>query len=231
MILKPISDFFSVFIDFLFPPYCIFCQATLERAQEFACDHCWASIPTIAPDLDYVDEIKKNQKGLTYLSHVNAAWAYTDDVQIIIHQLKYNYHKSLAKKIAAAMKTVLNRFQHFQTIDLFIPVPLHKIRLIKRGYNQSQLICAALSQYTNIPMNDKLLARVRNTRSQTKLDMRQRIKNVNGAFQLKNNAAFVGKNILLIDDVITTGATINACAEQLKLGGAREVYAMGAAKA
>jgi ComF family protein len=116
-------------------------------------------------------------------------------------------------------------------IDLLVPVPLHKKRKRKRGYNQSALLCNAISRTTDIPVNEISLQRVKNTISQTKFNLVQRRKNVADAFRVVNKKEIVNKTILLVDDVITSGSTINACAEQLKINGAKEIFAITVAKA
>jgi ComF family protein len=108
-------------------------------------------------------------------------------------------------------------------IDVIVPVPLHKIRLDERGYNQSELLARELSYRLNIFMS-KALRRVRNTTTQTALHKEERIENVKGAFKVTYKDTIVGKNVLLVDDVLTTGATLDECAKVLKENGAKDVY-------
>ena len=157
-------------------------------------------------------------------------WQFSDRVQAIIHHFKYNHRTYLAKKIATFMAEKMKSLTNVVDIDLLIPVPLHKKRLKNRGYNQSHLLCQSISSYTSIPLDVSSLIRIKNTKSQTKLNMEQRMENVAGAFQVTNRTKIVGKKILLVDDVITTGSTINACAEQLAVNGAQKIYALSAAK-
>ena len=97
-------------------------------------------------------------------------------------------------------------------MDLIIPVPLHRVKQAKRGYNQSTLIAAGLSEVLHIPVSDKLLLRVKDTESQTRKSRAERLNNMAGAFSIAENADLTGKHILLCDDVLTTGATLEACA-------------------
>ncbi|MDZ7377321.1 MAG: ComF family protein, partial [candidate division KSB1 bacterium] len=106
---------------------------------------------------------------------------------------------------------------------LLIPVPLHKTRARERGYNQSALLCRAIARQTGLPYDEHILKRVRYTRSQTKLSASERLKNVNQAFRIVNKEPIQNKNVILIDDVITTGATMNECARELITNGARTV--------
>lgn len=114
---------------------------------------------------------------------------------------------------------------------MLIPVPLHKTRIRERGFNQSLLLCISISSQLNIDYSDKVLVRTRYTQSQTKLNASKRQKNVANAFQVKSAESIRGKTIILVDDVITTGATMNACAQALARCGASEIILISAAKA
>jgi ComF family protein len=111
---------------------------------------------------------------------------------------------------------------------LLIPVPLHKTRVRERGYNQSELLCKVIAAETGIGYDANILQRIRYTKSQTKLDEATRSVNVKNAFKVSQRDRISKKTILLIDDVITTGATINACAKELIRNGAKEVIIISA---
>ena len=212
----------------VYPPYCIFCQRLLSDGKESICDPCWDALPPFPRDHNILIEIKEKLNIPVYIADVKTLWQFKDNVQFVIHRLKYKHHKFLARKIAYYI-TNLIIFEN--KIDLLIPVPLHKKRKRIRGYNQSTLICKAVSRVTNIPVNETSLIRIKNTISQTTLNIIQRQNNVANAFQVVRKKEITGQAILLIDDVITTGSTINACAQQLKLNGANEVFAVSIAKA
>ena len=114
--------------------------------------------------------------------------------------------------------------------DLLVPVPLHWTRLVRRRFNQAALLARALSKRTGVPFAPDLLARVRMTRTQGDLTRAQRRRNVRGAFQVRATAPLRGKTVVLIDDVMTTGATFEACARALRRAGAREVRALALAR-
>ncbi len=119
--------------------------------------------------------------------------------------------------------------------DCVIPVPLHPLRLIARRYNQAAVLARGLSELAGIPVVDRLLIRGRNTPSQWRLTVRQRAQNMRGAFALRNKSlgtleVIEGRRVLLIDDVLTTGATVNACARVLKAGGASAVDVLTVAR-
>jgi ComF family protein len=150
-----------------------------------------------------------------------------------IYGLKYDYIRELALPLGDLLA------ECYQVAplpaDVLLPVPLHRRRRRERGYNQSVLLARRLGSIVQVPVRTDLLCRHRYTRSQTRLNAQQRSQNVNGAFscadQPETNRAIAGKNLLLIDDVTTTGATLRACARVLRDQGARSVWALTVARA
>lgn len=135
-----------------------------------------------------------------------------------IHRMKYDDARYLAPFFA----NLIELPPHWRA-EVVVPVPLHKKKLRRRGYNQSALIARALAQRLGLPVAENLLSRVRDTDSQTRLHAAERAQNVADAFAASKEA--VGRRILLVDDVCTTGATLCACAAALRRAGAKEVYA------
>jgi ComF family protein len=155
-----------------------------------------------------------------------SAFVFEGKVLDAIHRLKYGGDTSLAGPLAR-----LARESHLpQGPCVIVPVPLHPGRLRERGFNQSLLIARALSRITNSPLVYDRLKRARDTGQQVGLKAAERKKNVSGAFTLTGAAMFKGKKVLLVDDVVTTGATLNECAKVLKRAGA-EVTALTVARA
>ncbi|MBQ9864762.1 MAG: ComF family protein [Bacteroidales bacterium] len=136
--------------------------------------------------------------------------------QSIIHQIKYHGNTQLAHQYGHLLGNTLKESGRFDTIDYIVPVPLHWLRQLRRGYNQSQLLALAISDDLNVPVADKNLYRHLYTSSQTHKDRQQRTQNVSSAFRVRHPEKLAGKHILLIDDVITTGATIEACYHALE---------------
>ncbi|MBN1351329.1 ComF family protein [candidate division KSB1 bacterium] len=166
-----------------------------------------------------------------YLDKAVAFCDFNDDVQVIIHLFKYEGMVSLSDNMA---KIIAGAFQYdldFQVADLIIPVPLNLSRKRERGYNQSELLGKTVSRLSGVKMEHKAMRRVRDTKTQTKLNHQQRLKNVSNAFKIKSPQIIAGKSIILLDDVITTGATMNACAKALKDAGAKNVLALALVKA
>lgn len=197
-------------LDALYPKGCV-CPLCMEEAHldgDGLCDRCraalrYCSAPVYAEPLD----------GLT------AAFLYEDPVRSAVLRLKYGKATYLADFFAAHISIP----DHWK-IDCMVPVPLHWFRAFRRGYNQSEMLARALSErYMGPPVRAELLLRIRSTPSQTNLDAATRQKNVRGAFAA--DPSVEGLSILLIDDVVTTHATLTACAAQLKRAGAVRVYA------
>lgn len=148
-------------------------------------------------------------------------------VDKIIHHFKYRKKTKLAILLGRAMASIIKSDYFLKDVDIIVPVPLFWWKNLRRGYNQAALLSEIISQECDIKIND-IMRRIKNTKSQTKLDEQARRKNVLNAFALKSNT-IENKKIILIDDVMTTGATINECARVLKNAGAKEVYSCVAA--
>ncbi|MGA7273964.1 MAG: ComF family protein, partial [Candidatus Udaeobacter sp.] len=152
-------------------------------------------------------------------------------VRQIIHEFKYGRQIHLRHLVARWLKTALDderlRQSHF---DVIVPVPLHPARQRERGFNQASLLAELLSAQASIPVKP-LLERVRYTTTQTALDRSERMENLHNAFRLRKNADVRGLRVLLVDDVLTTGSTLNECARILKRASAFSVHAATAARA
>lgn len=145
-----------------------------------------------------------------------------------VHGLKYDGLRVLAEPLSLLMAEAWRRTSW--KVDVLVPVPLHERRLRQRGYNQSLLLADALSKRLGVPMEGQLLTRERNTLSQVGLSPEERWLNVGGAFRC-HGEALQGKDILLVDDVFTTGATLESCAQALQKGGSAHVWALTVTRA
>lgn len=149
---------------------------------------------------------------------------HTGTIRQSVLKLKYRGVRALAGVLGAEMAVVINR-QGWQDSDLLVPVPLHSTHLRKRGYNQAGLLAQSIRVVCKLKLDEMHLVRVRQTRSQVGLGLYERAENVANAFEWRG-ASLAGKNILLVDDVCTTGATLNACGTVLKGAGANLVRAI-----
>ncbi|MCX7761723.1 MAG: ComF family protein [Candidatus Kryptonium sp.] len=170
-----------------------------------------------------------------YISKAFACFHFKEEsaIQILIHELKYQNKSSIGLLLGEIVGNAIKDDPNFSTADALVPVPLHKIRLRERGYNQSELISKGISKVIKVNVEKDLLIRARNTETQTKLNLDQRKENVKDAFVVNDkHKNFVnGKKFVIVDDVITTGATINECAKALVSSGASKVFAVSVAVA
>ncbi|MCK4250078.1 ComF family protein [candidate division WOR-3 bacterium] len=186
------------------PPLCRFCGRPINKGNP--CRFC--------------------KKG-THIDYGRAFMLFIPPVDKIIHHFKYRKKTKLAIFLGRAMASIIKSDYFLKDADIIVPVPLFWWKNLRRGYNQAALLSKTISRECNIKIND-IMKRIKNTKSQTKLNEEKRRKNVLNAFALKSNT-IENKKIILIDDVMTTGATINECARVLKKAGAKKVYSCVAA--
>ncbi len=231
---KNIRKTFRYCADFILPPVCIACR-TATNKQNTLCPQCWTNVNFIVPPIcDRLGIPLPYNVGQPHISvaaiinppiydRARTVAEFTGSMRTLIHGLKYaDRHEGLqlfGKWLINAGKDIL------EEADLIVPVPLHPWRLWSRRFNQSSLLAQAVSQQSNIPIDHLILKRKRNTKAQVGQTRKQREKNVSGAFiiQKSNNSKVENKNIVLVDDVLTTGATINACTKALKKANANKV--------
>ena len=162
---------------------------------------------------------------------VARAWApFQDSVKEIIHQLKYGCHPSLARPLAVRLASAYEAHRHGLQADWVIPVPLHPARERERGFNQSSEIARHLSRIAGVPLARHWLLRTRPTEVQAGLTRHARRRNVSGAFEMSKSAEVRGRTVLVIDDVFTTGATLNECAKILRQSGAEKISVLTVAR-
>jgi ComF family protein len=219
-LLGAISDFTSLF----FPEYCLGCFAGMVKGEEILCTKCLAELP-LTGYLD-IDENPIKEKFIGRLPIKNA-WAFLrfrkeGIIQHLLHQLKYNNQPEIGIRLGKLFGRELNA-RGFSQFDLIIPLPLHTSRKKNRGYNQSAKFAEGLSYSLNIPFNSECCVRLKNTQTQTRKNRSERWQNVAFAFQVKDKEQVEDKRILLVDDVITTGATLEACGRELIDSGCREL--------
>lgn len=162
-----------------------------------------------------------------FISHFISLYKFeaSAPIQKVIHSFKYQQRYKVALYMGLLMGKELFRQQTFPKIDFIVPLPLHPVRLADRGFNQAEYLCRGISPIIKAPVLPRLIKRVVNTVTQTSLNVKQRKKNVAGAFKVKKGIQIKDKVILLVDDVKTTGATINECACELMKFGPSKIIA------
>ena len=217
----------SIF-DFFLPRICPGCNKKLSVEEKPVCVDCLSSI-LIADEDRLHNEFDKNFGSTKVIKDFYSKFVFETDktLQQIIHALKYKKQFKLGvflgELVAEGIKT-----KDWQ-IDLIIPVPIHHLKKAERGYNQSDYLAQGLSKSLNIPYSGKSIKRIKYTDSQTKLKMKERALNVSNAFKVRQPKKVSGKNILVVDDVCTTGATLLECGIALNKSGASSVYACSVA--
>jgi ComF family protein len=219
-------------LDFFLPRLCYCCNKKLNPAENNVCEACFSKFK-YADSARITYEYDKDFRGKKIVSGFSSLLVFEKDkeIQHLIHALKYDGRFQAGDYLGKLTGTALSSQIHIWQIDLIVPVPLHNLKKIKRGYNQSYYIANAISRICNIPMNNKVVLRVKNTMSQTQMNLRQREENIRDAFKVKLAKLITDKNILLIDDVITTGSTMNECGRALLESGAAKIFAISSAVA
>ena len=207
------NDFISLF----FPTRCYACGEPLFKNESSICTHCQYHLPKTNFHFNNDNPVAKIFWGRINLSGAAAYFFFNKGgrVQRLIHELKYKGATQLARDIGKLYGHELKCSDNFNDANLIIPVPLHKKKQRQRGYNQSTCFAEGLVSTMCIPIETTILFRSSASETQTKKSRFTRWKNVETIFYTRNTALIVNKHILLVDDVITTGATLEACAQAL----------------
>jgi ComF family protein len=212
-----IYDLWDDFLSLLFPRLCYGCGNHLLRNEKLICTECYIVIPRTNYHLKADNPVAKLFWGRCMIEKAAAFSFYTRDSRIreMIHQLKYKGIKEVGVELGRIYGLSLKSSGFLEGIDFMIPVPLHKSKKRKRGFNQSEIICDGISDVTGITIDVRSLVRRGATKSQTKKSRYDRWSNVDGIFQVTDCDKFKDKHILIVDDVITTGSTIEACVNEI----------------
>lgn len=209
-------------------PFCPSCLKTLDLVKEPFCPLCGIPYSTLTPNGHLCGDCLA---GAHHFDRARAAGLYTGLIREVIHRFKYGGQTYLARPLVKMLTVPGKELTRLHQIDLIVPVPLHSKRLRQRGFNQASLLARRFGTNLKIPVDYFALRRSRWTEPQTGLSHRQRAANVKGAFDLTNRTKVRDKGILLVDDVLTTGETVNQCVRVLKKdGGAREVVVLTVAR-
>jgi len=215
--LPKLSSWIDPIFWLYFPKNCPACGRPLRLFGANICGRCSQNLPEThffeAPG----NPIEKIFYGRLPIQAGAAAWYFHKNsaLQALLFQLKYKSNEDVGLFIGKQMGALLAASERFATIDAIVPVPLHPQALSKRGFNQAALICEGISQVWHKPVLRSAITRTKHTNTQTKQSRAVRWENMENAFSIKEHTSIIGKHLLLIDDVITTGATIEACGKTL----------------
>ncbi len=196
-----------------FPHVCEGCGTDNLQPDHLLCLKCLSSLPETNFHLHPNNPVEKTFWGRMPVTHATAQYYFTKEsmMQHLMHQFKYKGNKEIGLYLGQLMGHALAGSNRFSFVDVLIPLPLHKSKEHKRGYNQAAVLCQGISSVLNKPVLKNVVARPTQTETQTKKGRIQRWENIEGKFKLIDDATIKGKHVLLVDDVVTTGATLEAC--------------------
>lgn len=216
------ATFWELLLNFFFPLQCVICGRLLAADnKERICGDCWSRIIYLNRPID----IKLS------LERIWSVAVYEGVLNELIHQFKYREKKYLAHLLGKLLVDFVEKYLKEERFDYIIPIPLEKARQKKRGYNQAELLARVLGEVTNKPILTNLVERRKKTKPQFGLNREERFENLAGAFEIsiigeEDVSTIAGTTILLLDDLATTGATLDECARVLKTAGVSEVHAL-----
>ena len=230
------------FLDLLYPRNCIGCGVSTPETYRYICWDCWSDAARIeAPFCDLCGDPVAGSVDHEFICYAcsaekpsfdgaRSAARYDGVVGEALRQLKYEKALWLAPDMAELLINCIQAEYPARKFDLVVPVPLYHVRRRERGYNQAAVLARELGGRIGCKSVPGMLRRIRPTTTQTNLTASQRLSNVRNAFESRRAKWLAGRRVLLVDDVMTTGATVNACAKALKKGGAQSVHVLTVAR-
>jgi len=228
-IARSVADIGSGVLDLIYPPHCVVCRVT---DHGYLCPKCIDSMTLIEPPVCYkcgtpcqafqCDECYQREYAFEC---ARSAGIFDGALRDAIHALKYRNHEAAAEPLAEIMARAFAGTGLARSADVLIPIPIHNSRLLERGFNQSEVLARMLGRRIGVPLAASVLSKRRKTRHQVDLPLDERGINIRDSFSVKCATETAGKRVLLIDDVFTTGSTLDEAARVLLAAGAREVRA------
>ena len=215
---KIIQDIGKGLLHLIYPKLCVACNKALIAQEELLCIACADKIP-----LTNYHHIAHNETAARFAGRVSfkhaTSYAYFTEagiLQTLLHLLKYKKNIPVAVFLGHRLANVLKKTSWINDIDVIVPVPLHPTKVNKRGFNQSELIATSIAEMLTLAIDVNSLVRIKDTESQTHKSRAQRAENMKDVFALTNMEQLRGKHVLLLDDVLTTGATLESCITTLQ---------------
>ena len=210
----------------LMPTVCFGCNTHLTRGEQHICTVCRNQLPLTDYNFNVENAIDRIFYGRIIIEKASSFLFFTENgiVQQIIHQLKYKKQEQIGAFLGDWYGQILKENNYLSKIDIVMPVPLHQKKLKKRGYNQVTIFAQKLTYHINAKYRDDILIKTANTKTQTKKSRFKRLQNNKVLYALSDPSILKNKNILLVDDVITSGATMEACAEAIQKAEGVKIY-------
>ncbi len=211
------AEIFNDLWSIVFPKLCLACEQSLSKSEVIICISCQVNLPRTDYHLYADNPVAKHFWGKVPVQASTALFHFhkSSRIQHLLHALKYKGNREVGIRLGKLLGYQLKDHEIFNSIDMITSVPLHRKREIKRGYNQSSIIGEGLSEVLHKPFDGKILRRLKFTETQTRKSRLERWENVKELFEVTKPAIISNKHILLIDDVITTGSTLEACIVEL----------------
>ena len=217
MLMKTLFEFAEALLELFFPKLCLACFNKNPLRKDLFCLRCKLELP-------YTDQIDIEDNELEYriygrfkFERAAALFRFRKEskVQKLMHQLKYKNRPHIGVELGKEFGKRILASKEFPIPDLIIPIPLHRKKQKKRGYNQSYQFGKGIAEELNIPIYGSVLSKISDNKSQTKMNRLERLENVLNSYKITDDSKIKGKHVLLVDDIITTGATIEAAAQKL----------------
>ena len=208
----------NALLDLFYPRLCVVCGSRLHEGEQHLCLHCLQHLPRTQYHREESQPMEQLFRGKTEAAFAIAFFTTSprSEYRNVLHYIKYHDGKECARYLGRLYAEELSASGLLQKIDLLVPVPLHRSRLRRRGYNQSEWIARGIADATGIPVDTTSLLRQKANPSQTRLSLYERWLNTRSIFALREGCDLQGRRLLLVDDIVTTGATLLACAETLQ---------------
>lgn len=214
LLLKEIK---SSLLQLVFPHVCAGCGSDLLNEETELCLHCLSALPSTEFNMHANNPVEKIFWGRLPLVSATAQYYFTKEslMQHLMHQLKYNGNRDLGIQLGRLIGMSMRETNRFNGVNALIPLPLFPKKERQRGYNQAAVLCEGMAEILHIPVLKNIIIRTRHTETQTRKGRMERWQNIEGKFELVNPGDIQNKHILLVDDVVTTGATLEACGAEL----------------
>lgn len=202
-------------LEYFFPRYCVVCGRRLSEQEQHLCLSCYRHLPRTMYHTAAHGEMEKTFWGQIPIERALPFFHYTFETKRIISYLKYKNRPEIGIYLSSQFVKEVKHSGFFDTIDIIVPLPLHRKKYKSRGYNQTEYIAQGINRETHIPVCTEAVERIINNETQTHLLKSQRKANVEGAFRLVHPEMLQSKHVLLVDDVMTTGSTLLSCAIEI----------------